>query len=221
MQGSGDTQGLQEGKARRPYAPRMTPPKRREQLLDATLEAILELGYGDVSIEAVARKAGVTRPVIYDHFPNLPALLRALIEREEQYALEQLDTVIPSAPSDDGDRPALPAGVRQLLQEIGQRPQTWRLILLPPAGTPAMVREQVEINRQRILERLEKLVWTGVEHWELPAELDVELAARNLRDMIEEAGRMVLTDPVRFSPERYERHLTSLLALIRNGAAES
>ncbi len=73
----------------------MAPEQRREQLLDAALGVILEEGYSGVSIEATARAAGVTRPVIYDHFPNLGRLLYALIEREERYALEQLEQVFP------------------------------------------------------------------------------------------------------------------------------
>src|SRR5947199_10865046 len=88
------------GKARRRYAPRMPPQQRREQLIDAALTVILEHGYGGVSIEAIAREAGVTRPVVYDHFPNLPRLLHALVEREERYSLEQLEDVVPELPID-------------------------------------------------------------------------------------------------------------------------
>src|SRR5690349_15950896 len=87
-------------KPRRPYAPRLPAEQRREQLLDAALGVILEQGYSGVSIEAVARAAGVTRPVVYDHFPNLGRLLYALIEREERYAIEQLEDVVPSDPGD-------------------------------------------------------------------------------------------------------------------------
>src|SRR5579862_9090485 len=83
-------------KARRRYAPRMPPAQRREQLIDAALEVILAHGYGGVSIEAVARAAGVTRPVVYDHFPDLARLLHALVEREERYSLEQLEAVVPA-----------------------------------------------------------------------------------------------------------------------------
>ena len=67
----------------RRYSPRRPRTERREQLLDAALSVILEQGYSGVSIEAIARAAGVTRPVIYDHFPNLGRLLQAVIEREE------------------------------------------------------------------------------------------------------------------------------------------
>src|ERR1700757_261738 len=96
-------------KPRRRYAPRMAPDKRREQLIDAALSVIVEQGYEGVSIEAVAKVAGVTRPVIYDHFSNLASLLRALIQREERYALDQLAAVVPAAPQ-DGDPPELLAG---------------------------------------------------------------------------------------------------------------
>src|SRR5947209_20162046 len=89
------------GKARRRYAPRMPPEQRREQLIDAALSVILEHGYGGVSIEAIARSAGVTRPVVYDHFPGLPQLLHALVEREERYSLEQLAEVVPELPVEE------------------------------------------------------------------------------------------------------------------------
>src|SRR5437868_13830823 len=84
---------------RRRYAPRMPPEQRREQLIDAALGVILEHGYGGVSIEAIARAAGVTRPGVYDHFPNLPRLLPAPAEREERYSLDQPAAVAPAIPA--------------------------------------------------------------------------------------------------------------------------
>ena len=73
----------------------MPPEQRREQLIDAALNVILKEGYRGVSIEAIAREAGVTRPVVYDHFTNLARLLHALVEREEHYSLGQLADVVP------------------------------------------------------------------------------------------------------------------------------
>jgi AcrR family transcriptional regulator len=201
----------------------MPPAQRREQLIDAALGVILEHGYGGVSIEAVARAAGVTRPVVYDHFPNLPRLLHALVEREERYSLEQLDQVVPYVPTEN-DAPAeatardpgevLAGAVRRFLDAVMERPTTWRLILLPLEGTPALVREHVEINRARIVERIEAFVQWSIDQGQLPAGLDVELAARAIRDLGEEAGRTVLTDPDRYPPDRYERFVRSILELI-------
>lgn len=195
----------------------MPPEQRREQLIDAALSVILEHGYGGVSIEAIAREAGVTRPVVYDHFPNLPRLLHALVEREERYSLEQLDQVVPQVQANgsttDPDE-VLAGAVRRFLDAVADRPATWRLILLPLEGTPELVRQHVEINRARILERIEVFVRWSIAQHQLPAELDVELTARAIRDLGEEAGRTVLTDPERFPPDRYERFVRSVLALI-------
>jgi AcrR family transcriptional regulator len=203
-----------DSRPRRPYAPRLPPGQRREQLIDAALRVIVQQGYGGVSIEAVARSAGVTRPVIYDHFPNLGRLLRALIEREERYSLEQLDRVVPEDPGEREPVEVLADGVKRFLDAVASRPATWRIILLPLEGTPAIVREHVERNRATILARIERLVRWAVEQRGLPADLDVELAARAIHDLGEQAGRMVLTNPERYSPERYERFARSVMKLV-------
>ena len=55
--------------------------ERREQLLDATKAIVAQRGFHAVSIEAVAREAGITRPVVYGHFTDLQALLSYLRKR--------------------------------------------------------------------------------------------------------------------------------------------
>lgn len=212
----GSTRPDPASRQRRPYAPRLPPAQRREQLLDAALSVIVQQGYSGVSIEAIARAAGVTRPVIYDHFPNLGRLLHAVIEREERYSLAQLEQVVPTDPDDRDPVEVLTGGVKRFLDAVVSRPATWRIILLPLEGTPAVVREHVESNRARILARIEHLMRWAVERRELPVELDIELTARAIHDIAEQAGRMVLTDPERYSPERYERFALSVMRLIRS-----
>jgi AcrR family transcriptional regulator len=196
----------------------MAPHQRREQLLDAALSVIVVHGYEGVSIETIARTAGVTRPVIYDHFPNLAQLLQALIEREENYALAQLAGVVPDSPQAGDPAEQFATGVRRFLDAVASRPDTWRIILLPPEGTPTIVREHVETNRARLLERLLQFVTRAVEQSGIETELDVEICARAMLRLSEEAGRMVLTDSERFPPERYERFARTLLGLIWSGA---
>ncbi len=201
-------------KPRRRYAARMPPEQRREQLLDATLDVILERGYSGVSIEAVARKAGVTRPVVYDHFANLNWLLRTLIEREERCALEQLERAVPTDTDSLEPDELLIQGVRSFLGAVTSRPATWRIILLPPAGTPAIVRAHIEHNRTRTLEQIEQVVRRALSRPELPKDLDVELTARVIRDLAEESARMVLTDPESYPPGRYERFAARLMGVL-------
>jgi AcrR family transcriptional regulator len=201
-------------KPRRRYAPRMAPEQRREQLIDAALEVILERGYGGVSIEAIAREAGITRPVVYDHFPNLNRLLHAVIEREERIALEQLAEVVPEDPGDHEPGELLAAGVQRFLEAVTSRRATWRIILLPLEGTPSIVRDHVEVGRAHVLARIEALVRWALERGDVRNDLDIELTARSIRDWSEQAARMVLTDPKRYPRARYEQFVGQFLALL-------
>jgi AcrR family transcriptional regulator len=192
----------------------MAPAERREQLIDAALEVILEQGYGGVSIEAIARRAGVTRPVVYDHFPNLGQLLHALVEREERIAVEQLEQVVPEDPGDRDPIEVLVSGVRRFLEAVASRPATWRIILLPLEGTPQVVRDHVETNRARTQQRIANIVRWALKRPELPDNLDIELTARAIRVLSEDAARTLLTDPKSYPPERYERFVRQVLDLV-------
>ena len=68
----------------------MSAPARREQLLDVTAALAIQRGFQGVSIEAVARDAGITRALIYQHFGDLASLLEAVVEREMSRALSQV-----------------------------------------------------------------------------------------------------------------------------------
>ena len=201
-------------RTRRPYAPRLPPEQRREQLIDAALGLILELGYAGVSIEAIARVAGVTRPVVYDHFPNLGRLLHALVEREERYALAQLEEVVPADAGETSPTELLSRSVERFLDAVKARPATWRLILLPLDGTPAIIRDQVETNRTWMQDRIAVVVRQVAARPDFPIELDIELAAMAIRHLGEEAGRAFLTEPDRFTVERYKQFVESVLGLI-------
>jgi AcrR family transcriptional regulator len=195
----------------------MAPTARREQVIDAALRVIVEQGYEGVSIEAIARTAGVTRPVIYGHFRNLGQLLEALIEREEHYALQQLARIVPTERGSSDPVDVLTGGVRHFLDAVASRPDTWRVILLPLEGTPAIVRDHVETNRARTLHQVQGLVGWAIERSALPSELDAELVARAMQSLAEEAGRMVLTDAASYSPERYETFVRAVVGAL--GAA--
>jgi AcrR family transcriptional regulator len=192
----------------------MAAEQRREQLLDAALGVIVEQGYAKVSIEAIARAAGVTRPVVYDHFSDLGALLHALIEREERYALGQLDHLLPSDPEHDHPAEVIAGSVRRFLDAVATRPATWTLILLPLEGTPELVRQHVRTNRANLLAQMEDVVRWAIERSEAADEVDVELAARAILGLAEDAGRMVLRDPAHYSPDRYERFVQWVMKLL-------
>ena len=51
-------------------APRLPGPERRKQLLDSALRVFARQGYHETSMNAVANEAGVTKPVLYQHFAS-------------------------------------------------------------------------------------------------------------------------------------------------------
>ena len=49
-------------------ATRLPAPRRRRQLLDVATDVFGEAGYHEASMDTVAEAAGVTKPVLYQHF---------------------------------------------------------------------------------------------------------------------------------------------------------
>ena len=62
----------------------------RNLILEVALAEVAERGLGRARIEHIARKAGVTRPTIYAHFPRKEDFLRELQGRTEERALAAL-----------------------------------------------------------------------------------------------------------------------------------
>jgi AcrR family transcriptional regulator len=60
---------------------RLTAAARREVIELAAMEVFAERGYHGASMDEIARRSGVTAPVVYDHFASKPALHRRLLER--------------------------------------------------------------------------------------------------------------------------------------------
>jgi AcrR family transcriptional regulator len=182
----------------------MTAAERREQVLDATKAIVSRDGFHGVSIEAVAREAGVSRPIVYGHFHDLPGLLDALVDREGQRALGQLAEVLPKDLAAGDPRESLLAGLRAYLAAAQADPVTWRLVLMPPEGAPDSLHERIGRGRAAVLAQLAETVRPGFgPGGESP---DPELTARMLSAFSDEAVRLVLTDPERYSPERILAH---------------
>src|SRR5687768_15549577 len=66
----------------------------REQLLDAAALAMTEAESVHIPLSAIARKAGVTAPLVTYHFGTKEGLLLALARRDTERALEQLQQLL-------------------------------------------------------------------------------------------------------------------------------
>jgi AcrR family transcriptional regulator len=156
----------------------MSGAERREQLLDATKAIVVADGFHAVSIEAVARAAGITRPIVYGHFDDLGGLLEALVERESRRALAQLPDTF-----DD-----LLGALSAYLEAVRMDPDTWRLVLMPQQGAPRLLHERIAAGRAAVIGRLALALEPGTG---LP---DPELSAHMLSAYADEAARLVLQD---------------------------
>jgi AcrR family transcriptional regulator len=175
----------------------MSAEARREQLLDVTKAIVVERGFHAVSIEGVAREAGISRPIVYGHFADLPGLLDALVAREGARALGQLAEVLPAALARSDPEERLVAALDGYLEAVQADPGTWRLVLVPSEGAPAVLHEAIARGRAAVVAQLAAALGGGAVH---PP--DPELAAHLLSALADEAARLLLAEPERYPRER-------------------
>jgi AcrR family transcriptional regulator len=96
---------------------RLSAPARREQLLDVSVRIFARQGYHNTSMNDVAEAAGVTKPVLYQHFESKRDLYLALLEE----AGHRLLTRIAKATADAGDgRSQTEAGFRAYFRWVAE-----------------------------------------------------------------------------------------------------
>lgn len=196
-------------------APRMTGPDRREQLLDVTRDLAWERGFHAVSIDAVARAAGISRPIVYGHFGDLSGLLDAVVDREGRLAIEQLGALLPTDLGPD-PREQLAGALGAFLEAVQAEPIRWRLILMPPEGAPEVLRERFERERAAVTAQLATVVGPALASAPGEQSPDAELLARSLQAFAEELARLILSDPEEYPLERimgYARWALRLFAV--------
>src|SRR5437588_5963201 len=75
---------------------RMTGRERREQLLDVGRALFAEKGFEATSIEEIAARAGVSKPVVYEHFGGKEGLYAVVVDREMSDLLDRLTRALSS-----------------------------------------------------------------------------------------------------------------------------
>ncbi|MGF6886662.1 AcrR family transcriptional regulator [Nocardia sp. GAS34] len=188
----------------RPYAPRRSPEQRREHVLDATLRVIVDQGIHKVSIDTVARAAGVTRPVVYSVFADSDELLRASLAREEERGLAQVAALLPLRPGDPAA--AIVEFLTGFLGAVTAEPDRWRAAFLLVDSSNPTFRRHLERLRAALVGVLEDFVRATT------TDRDVEMTARALHAFIWDAGRLTLAEPEAFPPERISRFAADMIA---------
>ncbi|WP_369212064.1 TetR/AcrR family transcriptional regulator [Streptomyces flavofungini] len=83
-----------EKQPRRARRTRMTGAERREQLLDIGRTLFAAKGFEGTSVEEIAAKAGVSKPVVYEHFGGKEGLYAVVVDREMRQLLDMVTSAL-------------------------------------------------------------------------------------------------------------------------------
>jgi AcrR family transcriptional regulator len=111
--------------ARRSGRVRMSGKERREQLLDVSRGLFAERGFEGTSIEEIAARAGVSKPVVYEHFGGKEGIYAVVVDREMQRLLD----MVTGALSGGHPRELLEQAALALLDYVEQYTDGFRILV--------------------------------------------------------------------------------------------
>lgn len=196
---------------KRRYAKRLPVEKRREHLLDAALRVLVRDGYDRVTIEAIAREADVTRPVVYAAYDGLEPLLHALLDRTQRRALASALQLMPARTFEGDVDDWVLAAAGGLIDAVQHEPDVWRPVLGLTQNAPAIVRDRIDSTRELIRGYVADALQVGLERRGGP-DVDVDVLAHLVMITAEHFGRLVLDQPERYDKERLVGALEGLLS---------
>lgn len=87
---------IEQTEAARPRGTRLPRRARRNQLLGAAQEVFVAQGYHSAAMDDIAERAGVSKPVLYQHFPGKLELYLALLDQHCESLLQAVRTALAS-----------------------------------------------------------------------------------------------------------------------------
>jgi AcrR family transcriptional regulator len=113
---------------------RMSAKERREQLVGVARSLFAERGYEATSVEEIAERAGVSKPVVYQHFGGKEGLYAVVVDRE----VTVLTAAITAAMDSSHPKLAAQGAADAFLRYIEEREEGFRVLLRDaPAGMGA------------------------------------------------------------------------------------
>jgi AcrR family transcriptional regulator len=133
----------------------MRAPERRAQLLDVARRVFGTSGFHAVSMETVAKEAGITKPILYDHFPSKKDLYLALIDADLALLHEDVRRAL-SSPK--GNRERIRASFQAYFDFVDGHGEGFRLLMQETVGAEDEFRERVAEVRDLILAEVAELI---------------------------------------------------------------
>jgi AcrR family transcriptional regulator len=111
----------------------MTGKERRQQLLDVGRRLFAERGLDGTSVEEIAARAGVSKPVVYEHFGSKEGLYAVVVDREVDRFLTMANRLLEGPDT----REKFEGAAVELLRYIQENTDGFRILVRdsPPAGT--------------------------------------------------------------------------------------
>ncbi|MGH3633713.1 TetR/AcrR family transcriptional regulator [Mycobacterium sp.] len=185
--------------ANRTRAEHLGPERRRPQVLDTALEIAAEEGVANVTMAAVAERMEVTRPVVYACYPGRGELLAALLDRENQWALTNMLTMLPPRRTGSIEQMFVD-GFRALLAAVCERPASWQIMVA--ADPDPVLSGAIARGRAQIADRVATVMRPLLDRWRvddidrvLPVLTEVFLA------ICETAARTMLDAQQKWTPD--------------------
>ncbi|MGN0062850.1 MAG: TetR/AcrR family transcriptional regulator [Nocardioides sp.] len=125
----------------RPRGGRMPRKERRAQLLESALNAFVAHGYHAAAMDDIAERAGVSKPVLYQHFPGKLDLYMAVLDSACDTVVDNCRAALAS--TQDNKR-RVEATVRAFYDFVGNDTGSFRLVYESDLTSEPAVRERVD-----------------------------------------------------------------------------
>src|SRR3989440_6804433 len=140
----------------RPRSSRLPRHERRRQLLDAALEVFVSQGYHAAAMDEIADRAGVSKPVLYQHFPGKLELYLALLDESTGSLVDTMRDSLGSNLEDPKQRVAATFGA--YFEYVGGNGQAYRLVFKSDLSNEPAVRERLEEVQHQCAEMVSRAV---------------------------------------------------------------
>lgn len=155
---------------------------RRAQLLEAARVVFVREGFHAAGMDDIAEKAGVSKPVLYQHFPSKRELYMALLDAGKE---ELIDSVTEALSSTENNHERVQASVSAYFAFVNDDSKSFRLIFESDLYNEAAVRQRLQEADEACAMELMKVITqdTGT------SEEEANLLAYGLIGMAQTAAR--------------------------------
>ena len=127
---------------------RLTAGERRVAIQSSALEVFAERGYHTTSIDDIARAAGISKALIYEHFASKQELHADLLEVQASELYRRVANAVQAVEAESGSA-RLTAGLAAYLSFVEERRDAWRVLFretVDPESAAALDRVSAQIR---------------------------------------------------------------------------